>query len=325
MSGVTNGSPAQPAVVLGLTFLLIGLSFAIPLHLVPTPSAKATSDLLSPETANVYACVAWAGWAHFLYSFRGQGIALLRSDLNGRAMLFSGVIVVTVIVLTSLRWLFGPAIFSAAIWVYFIDHFVKAERFFVGRPLANESIFVRWWLNYQPLVAFGWLTVILLDVGGIDSHRWLVWIVSLVLAAIVLLNHGWKKLVSGDSRSPLLSLFFIAEALVWGAFSSYGGAMFLTGVYIFHIAAGSYFHYLGCYFAAQARAKGGDRWLEPVVILAINVGIGLIGFLVMRFQALTFLNPIFGIEWFTLWVGVHLVGSDLFPIIKPRINPRVGS
>jgi hypothetical protein len=25
---------------------------------------------------------------------------------------------------------------------------------------------------------------------------------------------------------------------------------------------------------------------------------------------------VFGIEWFTLWVGVHLVASDLFPLFK---------
>lgn len=319
MSETAPRSTAQPAVVLGLTFLLIGLTFALPHLLVPQQERGAVSEFLSPETANVYACVAWAGWAHFLFAFRGQGNALVRiaDDFrSGRLAAYVISIAVTIGVLLGLRWLAGVSLFGAIVWVYFIDHFLKAEQAFEGKGGASTPILVRWLSSYQPLLTFGWLSVVLLNVGHVDYKPWLLWSVSLFLGLIVLIFGGWRDLTSGDSRSPLLSLFFVAEALVWGAFSRYGGQMFLTGVYVFHIAAGSYFHYLGSYFVANARARAEDRWLTPLAILAVNLGIILAGYAVARSDSLQWLGPILGIQWFTLWVAVHLVLSDLFPSIK---------
>src|SRR5690606_22774960 len=40
----TSRSPAQPAVVLGLTFLVIGLTFALPYRLIPDAELKAMSQ-----------------------------------------------------------------------------------------------------------------------------------------------------------------------------------------------------------------------------------------------------------------------------------------
>lgn len=317
MPETTPRSSAQPAVVLGLTFLFIGLTFALPHLLIPQQESNAMSEFLSPETANVYACVAWAGWAHFLYAFRGQGNALARvrdESRNGRLTAYVVCIALTIAVLVSVRWAVGPALFGAVTWVYFIDHFIKAEQAFEGKFPAKESFLVRWLSSYQPLLTFGWLSVVLMNVGNIDSQSWALWSISLVLAAIVLTFGGWRKMTQGDARSPLLSLFFIAEALVWGTFSHYGGPMFLFGVYVFHIAAGSYFHYLGSYFVANAKAK--DKLLTPLAILGINVAIIAIGYFVARTDWLRWLVPIFGIQWFTLWVAVHLVLSDLFPSIK---------
>lgn len=319
MSETAPRSTAQPAVVLGLTFLLIGLTFALPHLLVPQQERSAVSEFLSPETANVYACVAWAGWAHFLFAFRGQGNALVRiaDDFrSGRLAAYVISIAVTIGVLLGLRWLAGVSLFGAIVWVYFIDHFLKAEQAFEGKGSASTPILVRWLSSYQPLLTFGWLSVVLLNVGNVDYKPWALWSVSLFLALIVLIFGGWRNLTSGDVRSPLLSLFFVAEALVWGAFSRYGGAMFLTGVYVFHIAAGSYFHYLGSYFVAHARTAGKDKWLTPLSILAMNLATILAGYVVIRTESLEWLNPIFGLQWFTLWVAVHLVSSDLFPAIK---------
>jgi hypothetical protein len=144
---------------------------------------------------------------------------------------------------------------------------------------------------------------------------WVLVGVSLGLAAVVLAFGGWKKLLAGITGEPLLSLFFIGEALVWGTYSRYGGPMFLTGVYVFHIAAGSYFHYLGSYFAANSSLGRFDRFLQPITILSINVAIIALGCAVAHFHSLKWLVPMLGIQWFALWVGLHLVSSDIFPLI----------
>lgn len=64
VSGASQ-SPAKPAAVLGLTLLLIGLAFALPLRLIPEGEFQMMSGNLSPEVLNVYALTAWMGWAHY--------------------------------------------------------------------------------------------------------------------------------------------------------------------------------------------------------------------------------------------------------------------
>ncbi len=309
----TTQSPSQPAVVLGLTFLLIGLTFALPFQLVP----EAHSGEFSPEVANVYACVAWAGWAHFLFAFRGQGSALARirdGHRNGRLLAYGACLLLTISVLVGLQWVSGVAAFGAVVWVYFIDHFIKAEQSFEGKRGSPASTLVRWLSSYQPLLTFGWLSVVLMNVGDINSSSWALWGTSLALGAVVLVFGGWKSLATGNVRNPLLSLFFVAEAMVWGTYSRYAGPQFLTGVYVFHIAAGSYFHYLGSYFFARSRSK--DGLLTPLAILAVNLVIVACGYAVAHQSSLRWLTPVLGIQWFTLWVAVHLVASDLFPVVR---------
>lgn len=309
-------SPAQPAVVLGLTFLLIGLTFALPILLVPNPGRHGISPLWSAPVSNAYACAAWAGWAHFLYAFRGQGKALtsIKDEWKGKRLWLAALcLVAAVALLVLVRWSMGTALFSGLVWVYFIDHFAKAERTFEGLPLTSN----RWLSSYQPLLAFAWLSVLLLEVGQIGSQPWLVWIISLVLAAFVLFSGGWKRLTSGDSRGPLLSLFFVGEALIWSTVGhSGGGPTALAGVYVFHIAAGSYFHYLGSYFFAASKAHKTTKASTYLSILAVNLGVFALGYLTMTQPWMKWLNPILGVEWFTLWVAVHLVASDLFPWLK---------
>lgn len=318
MPETVHRSPAQPAVVLGLTFLIIGLTFALPHTLIPEAGQGIVSEYFSPEVANVYACVAWSGWAHFLFAFRGQGNALARMKdelRKGRLLVYIAALVLTITCLLGLRYASGPTLFGGVVWVYFIDHFLKAEQAFEGKERPTRFA-VRWLTSYQPLLTFGWLSIVLLSFGSFPANPWILWGVSLLLAIIVLVFGGWEKMMNGDARSPLLSLFFIGEALVWGAFSQHSGPMFLTGVYVFHIAAGSYFHYLGSYFVANAKTKGNDRLIKPVSILAVNLAIIALGYVAIRTPWLNWLSPIIGIQWFTLWVAVHLVSSDVFPFIK---------
>lgn len=95
----------------------------------------------------------------------------------------------------------------------------------------------------------------------------------------------------------------------------------MTGVYVFHIAAGSYYHYLGSYFVAVAKTGGKDRMLVPWTIIAVNIAIIMLGCATSYVRELSWLRPVLGIEWFSLWVAVHLVSSDIFPYLKSRIRP----
>lgn len=315
MEGAPGQSLAKPAIVLGLTFLLIGLTFAIPLQLTSRPGPFE----FSKEVSNVYACVAWAGWAHFLYAFRGQFVALTKSTDK---LVFTKVLVFAIVALLSLamlavtRWAITPAVFGAVTWIYFIDHFIKAEEHFEGHLMGSEPIWKRWIRSYQPLMTFGWLTMVLLNIANVTSNMWLLWGMSLSLAAMVFVFGGWNHLSSGRGRIPLVCLFFIAEALVWGAFTRYGGSNFLKGVYAFHIAAGSYFHYLGSYFYGIGQSRGEDKILHPATILVIHVAIFLLGFWTSHNEPIPWLEPILSPAWFTLWVAFHLVMSDFFPMIR---------
>jgi len=96
----------------------------------------------------------------------------------------------------------------------------------------------------------------------------------------------------------------------------YGGPVFRTGVYIFHIAAASYFHYLGSYIYAFERSSGVDRWLTPIAIVGVNFVLILLGWAAARFVSMSWLTPVIGIQWFTLWVAVHLVSSELLQLFK---------
>lgn len=319
MAETATRSPAQPAVVLGLTFLAIGLTFALPFALVPPTHGKGLSDQLSAEVLNVYACVAWAGWAHFVFAFRGQSSALTRIQdevKSGRILAYIGSLIFIIAAMLAVRSAIGVALFGAIVWIYFIDHFIKAEQAFEGKYIANEPIFARWVSSYQALISFTWLSIVLLNVWDVNSRPWVLWGVSSFLGLMVLIMGGWKNLLSGDARSPLLALFFIAEAMVWGTVSRYGGQVFLTGVYVLHIAGGSYFHYFGSYFVANARNKSKDIFLTPLPILLVNIAFIALGYLIAHRQEFSWLTPIFGIQWFTLWVAVHLVSSDVFPYIK---------
>ena len=309
----TPNTTTRPAIALGITFLLIGLSYALPIRLLPDAASNAMPGNLPPEVLNVYACVAWAGWAHFVFAFRGQAFGLRKLPFGSkRDAWFVGAVFIALSALISLRSLVGVSLFGTLVWVYFIDHFLKSEQYFE----APQEISSRWRTSYRPVLAFAWVSVVLLNIGEIDSRRWTLIGVSIAVAFVVLATGGWKEFREGQVRGPLLSFFFIGEALVWGIFSAYSGPVFRTGVYIFHIAAASYFHYIGSYLYAVEHSRGNDRLLGPVGIIALNLAVIVVGIAVGRIGLLSWLTPIVGIQWFTLWVGLHLISSDPFPIFK---------
>ena len=120
-------------------------------------------------------------------------------------------------------------------------------------------------------------------------------------------NRRLRLLASGDVRLPLLTLFLLGETFVWSSYGPYMSEAFRVGLYIFHIAAAGFYHYLTAYFFAEsANYSRRDASLMPGAILAINVAIVSAGCAVAWFPVLHLLRPVFGVEWFTLWVALHL-------------------
>jgi FtsH-binding integral membrane protein len=109
----------------------------------------------------------------------------------------------------------------------------------------------------------------------------------------------------------MVALLLAAEAMVWGAYGPSMDQRFRDGVYVFHIAAASFYHYLtGYFFAQQTRPH---RFTSFFGVAAINVAILAIASFASHAPALRFLSPIVGVECFTWWVALHLIASDLFP------------
>lgn len=305
-----RSSIGQPALSLAITFLLIGLTFAIPVQLIPPERIGQVSTQMANEVGNVYAVVAWAGLAHFFYAYRGQ-LKSKRTTSTSLKMKTLALIALTVLALWLLRSWIGYGAFGALTWSYFILHFYKAEMFFEGRSTRQnrEALHV--------VVTFSWLSIVLLNPLNIIGTPWIIWLASLGLGCAVLADGGLKRLTDGDPKSALLSLFFVAESLVWGTYGRYGGSAFLFGVYVFHIAAGSYYHYLGAYFAGFSLSNHRDRWLSLGRVTALNMSFIAIGVAVSYFDAMAWLSPVFGVSSFTLWVAAHLVTSDIFPRVFP--------
>ena len=91
---------------------------------------------------------------------------------------------------------------------------------------------------------------------------------------------------------------------------------FRQGVYIFHIAVASFYHYFRSYAFAMKKITSVpllNYWLKIVVI---NLVVILFGWLVLRHENWRPLEFIFGIEYFTFWVGLHLLSSDIFSAIR---------
>jgi hypothetical protein len=311
----SNQSPpgSKPALSIGIAFLLMGLGYAMPFRLVSGAPANMWAGQMAPEVLNLYALTAWMGQAHFIYAFRGQSKALFsRPRVN---LLFLLVAAAALGVLFLMRKIFGVGLFSGLVWLYFLGHFAKAERVF-QRPnsVGGQPIKLAY---YQPVLTFAYLTLVLFNVGNIDFRSWTLLSGSVLLAAIVLVFGGWKALTSSNARFTMLALFFLGECLVWGTYGRYMTPAFRVGVYVFHIAAASYFHYMGSYFFGQSR--GQDGWLRPWMIITVNLVVIGLGYASGFVPSLHWLTPLLGIEWFTLWVALHLAMSDLFPLARNAV------
>ncbi len=317
-----QGTPAsRPWLALALTFLLLGLGYALPVQLVRAAPAGMWQGQIAPEVLNLYAVTAFAGWAHFIYAWRGQWSAVRRLG-PGWGWGYWALVAMSLGLLITWRATFGIALFSGLAWIWFIGRFVKAETVFAG-PASSQEHNVRL-VSMQPVVAFAWLSLVLFDVGHIQLHRWMLYVVSIALGAVMLVSGGWRQLVAGTHKLPAVALFFLGEALVWGTYGPYMTSAFRIGIYVFHVAGASFFHYIGSY--AFGRARGADRWLGVAPIVLVNVVIIALGSAVAASRPSALLSrpltPVFGLSWFTLWVALHLAASDLLPVWKRLATAR---
>lgn len=308
---VRGGIPAgesRPYLALGITFLLLGAGFANPFPLVTRFPRGVWEGTISREALNLYALTAFLGWAHFAYAWQGQWKASTRMRPRGKAGYWIAVAFLLGALL-GLRSFLGIGAFSLVVWVYNIGHFIKAETVFSGR--GRNTLF------YMPIVAFAWFTLALFRVGPLNNEL-VVFCATIVLAAIAFLLGGGRDLAEGKFLMPLLTFFLLGETLLWAGYSPYMSSSFRVGVYIFHIAAASFFHYLSSYFFAQRGAKT-PASLRPGILLLVNAGFLALGCASERFSALAPLRFVISPEWFTLWVALHLAASDLFPWWKRTV------
>lgn len=302
---------SRPYLALGLMFLLLGVGYSTPLRLVPLPPRHIWEGSLATETLNLYALTAFAGWAHFAYAWRGQYLASRRYPNSSRMGYWVAVFILLLLLIALRAWL-GVAVFSLLAWVYNISHFVKAEVFFSGFRETRTSY-------YSPVAAFAWFTLCLFDVGPLGNPS-IVFAGSAAIAIVILVFGGWQLLATGEVLLPLLTLFLLAETMVWSSYGRYMSESFRVGIYIFHIAAASFYHYLTAYFYAESRGKETDKSLRSSTIIMVNLAMILIGTATAWLRAMRWLQPLFGVEWFTLWVALHLAASDLQPIWKRRLS-----
>jgi hypothetical protein len=226
-----------------------------------------------------------------------------------------GVVLIALAALVGLRSWWGVAVFSLVAWVYNIAHFIKAEVFFAGTQGRGGF--------YSPVIAFAWFTLVLFQAGPLGKP--VIAVGGSVLLAIVLLLAGdWRVLAEGKVRLPVLTLFLFGETLVWTTYGRYMSPAFRVGIYVFHVAGASFFHYLSSYFYASGRS----RFTQPATIVVVNFAFLFAGYGVAHVGRLGWASVWLAPEWFTLWVALHLVGSDLLPwwrrlAARPEAKPQM--
>ena len=288
----------SPYLALGLTFLLLGFGFSASWQLVPNPPSGMWNGLIAPEALNLYALVSFLGWAHFAFAWRGQFRATLRLTPRPRVLYWSMILLLLAVLLVT-RAELGVAVFSLLVWTYNIGHLIKTEVFFAEVKGRISS----------PTIAFAFFTAVLF-LPTAPLHPLTVLTTTLVLAGCLLATGDWNTLQAGIYRLPLLSLFFLGETLIWNVYGRYMSPSFRVGVYIMHIAAASFFHYLSSYLFARSAQKDPLSWTR---ILLVNLLVISLGCASVRLSGLRWLAFLLDPVWFTVWVALHLGASDLLP------------
>ncbi|QDV31269.1 hypothetical protein Spb1_32130 [Planctopirus ephydatiae] len=327
-----DSTPGDGPICLAITFFLLGIGYALPVVMWPT--IDPSLEVKSTGTMNLYTLTAWGGLAHFFYAWRGQNLSLSAfSASNGsRAWvgrsLFLGILALILGVTALGRWFIPVRIFDGVVWVYFIPHFLKAEGIFQKRaaPLRRDNTLL--------LMSFAYFSIVILAHEFWAEHQVLAF--SLGVAMILAIGYwGGLAALRSKDRMPvtLMSAFLVGETLVWSEYAPYMSPTFADGVYGFHVAGASFYHYTRAYAFGIARQSTGstkliDLWLSIpriliVQMMVISIGV-LIGYawpvkplsLASPEMLALLLSAIWAPQFFTVWVGWHLLSSDVFPYYR---------
>lgn len=299
--------------------MLTGVAYALPFAIYP--ATHSFNGPTSPEILNLYFIVAWMGIAHFIYAYYGQGKALAKN----RKMLFpfAALVLAGAGVLIALRHFAGYMIFSFLMWIYFLPHFVKAEVHFTS-ALDKSPTTAKAGVFLFPAIAFSFFTFALFGPESLISNRW-----NLIGGAVATLAVGFAMGLKNQledrqlSKYGLLAIFLIAEGLVWATYRKYMVFQFQQGIYVFHIAMASFYHYLRSYdFAWRmgiSRGQPSKKGFLPGVV-GVNLAVLGIGFMLVNYLPKAPSKYLFDVSYFTFWVGLHQYASDCFNWLRRRIQ-----
>ncbi len=306
---------AAPSLAMMLIFT--GLGYALPFALYPV--SHAFNGPMGSEILNMYFLVGWMGLAHFIYAYYGQAKALSKTKKNIAP--FVGLVVLGAAVLIALRHFLGYMLFSFVMWVYFLPHFVKAEVHFTN-VLHKQQAHATNGVYLFPAIAFTFFTFAIFGPDAFVLNRW-----NLIGAAIVTVAIGLAMGLRQQLKNPalskyaLLAMFLIAEGLVWGTYRQYMVPQFQQGVYVFHIAMASFYHYFRSYdFAARMGISKGqpvNKMFLPGIVF-VNLAVIAIGFALTSYFISGPTRFVFDVSFFTFWVGLHQYASDVFNWLKKR-------
>ncbi len=171
---------------LALSFLLAGLAYASPLLLIP--KTHPFSYAMSMEIINLYCIVAWMGLSHFIFAYMGQAKAFKQSGVAGNKILaFVAILIIFTVALGSISGLMGSRPFAAIVWIYFIPHFIKAERLFAAAGQNQGASPQRRFVFVFPTLAFTYFTFVLFCPLAMIEPRW-----KLIGLALLIVALSWR-------------------------------------------------------------------------------------------------------------------------------------
>ena len=294
-----------------------GIGYAFPIWLFA--ENYPLNGPVSPEILNLNFLVVWMGLAHFVFAYSGQ-VKTLRRSGGSASLLFGASLLIGGIILTVLRSRSGLRIFDSIIWVYFIPHFIKAELHFIKncQPEIRPNAWVLYWF---PALGFAFFTFALFGPLSISFHTRILIMVACLCILAALIGHVLQQL-SEPVYAPfaLLGFFFIGEGLVWGTYSKFMTPQFRQGLYVFHIAMASFYHYFRSYGFALRNMKPNGITGYLLKMVAINLVLIALGVWVAWHPAWRYAHYLFGLPYFTFWVGLHLISSDIFSGLRAGLR-----
>ncbi len=313
--------PGAPS--LAFTFITVGAAYALPFLLFA--ENHPLNGPISPEILNLNLMVAWMGLAHFVFAYSGQAKSLFSPGAGANLrLLFCASFVLAGVLLGLFHKVAGPRLFDAVVWVYFIPHFIKAELHFARATQSGAGVrgVVLYWF---PALGFAYFTAALFAPLTVSFNTQLL-LAGAAICILAGLQGGILRQLAqpGYSTYSLLGFFFIGEGLVWGTYSKFMTPQFRQGLYVFHIAVASFYHYFRSYAFAMRRLPAVRVRSYLHVIVLANLLLIVAGCWIAWHPDWRWAQPLFGLSFFTFWVGLHLISSDIFTALKLRLgsNPQ---